>query len=354
MNKKKLIGIGIGILIIVIALLIMDSIHEFSGERLLKIFESPITAILVLIAGILLMVLSSNKAVEHSAILASALGISPLMIGLVLVSLGTDLPEIVNSIVSSSLGHADIDIGDSIGSVLTQLTLVFGLLPFLGRSFRVKRKEIIVMGACLILAIMLVISVVEKGYVSRTNALFLVGSWPIYILITKTLVGRDGLNHVGSIKTAKRKIYHISIAVLGFVGVAVGAYAVIRSVTILSEALGVPEYFISFFLMSIGTSLPELVVDLAALRKKQYEIVIGDIIGSCIVDASFSTGIGLVLFPQAVSGELASPTILYTLFVSLVVISILVARERVDKKTGIIFIVLYLFSYTFLINKFIL
>jgi len=93
MNKKKLIGIGIGILIIVIALLIMDSIHEFSGERLLKIFKSPVTGILVLITGILLMVLSSNKAVEHSAILASALGISPLMIGLVLVSLGTDLPE---------------------------------------------------------------------------------------------------------------------------------------------------------------------------------------------------------------------------------------------------------------------
>ncbi|GAH22388.1 unnamed protein product [marine sediment metagenome] len=138
MNKKNLIGIGIGILIITIALLGMDSIIKFSDERLLKIFNSPVTGILVLITGILLMVLFSSKAVEHSAILASALGISPLMIGLVLVSLGTDLPEIVNSIVSSSLGHADIDIGDSMGSVLTQLTLVFGLLPFLGRSFRVN------------------------------------------------------------------------------------------------------------------------------------------------------------------------------------------------------------------------
>ncbi|MBU2597922.1 MAG: sodium:calcium antiporter [Actinobacteria bacterium] len=351
MNKKNLIGIGIGILIITIALLGMDSIHEFSGERLLKIFKSPVTGILVLITGILLMVLSSSKAVEHSAILASALGISPLMIGLVLVSLGTDLPEIVNSIVSSGLGHADIDIGDSMGSVLTQLTLIFGLLPFLGRSFRVKRKEIIVMGGCLILAIMLVISIVEKGYVSRTNALFLIGSWPIYMLITKTIVGRDGLNHVGSIKAFKRNIYHFSIAGLGFVGVAVGSYAVVRSVIMLSEAIKVPEYFISFFLVGIGTSLPELVVDVTALRKKQYEIAIGDIIGSCIIDASFSIGIGLSLFPQAVSGELARPTILYILFASLAVISILVARERVDKKAGIIFIALYLFSYIFLINK---
>jgi len=351
MSKKKLIGIKIGILIITIALIIMDSIHEFSGEHLLKIFDSPIAGILVIIAGIVLMVLSSNKAVEHSAILASALGISPLMIGIVLVSLGTDLPEIVNSIISSSLGHADIDIGDSMGSVLTQLTLVFGLLPLLGRSFRVKRKEIIVMGGCLILAIMLVISVVEKGYVSRINALFLVGSWPIYMLITKTIVGRDGLNHVGSTQAVKSKVYHVSIAVLGFVGVAVGAYAVVSSVIMLSEAFKVPEYLVSFFLVGFGTSLPELVVDLTALRKKQYGIVIGDIIGSCIVDASLSIGIGLVLFPQAVSGKLARMTILYILFASLAVISILVARERVDKKAGIIFIALYLFSYIFLINK---
>lgn len=65
----------------------------------------PVFWIGVLVAGILLMALSSDKAVEHSVILASALGLSPLMIGLIIVSLGTDLPEIVNSIVSCALGH---------------------------------------------------------------------------------------------------------------------------------------------------------------------------------------------------------------------------------------------------------
>ena len=87
------------------------------------------------------MTFSSSKAVKHSVALASSLGISPLMISLVLVSLGTDLPEIVNSIVSTSSGHADINAGDSLGSVLTQLTLVLGFLPLFGRSFKVKRKD---------------------------------------------------------------------------------------------------------------------------------------------------------------------------------------------------------------------
>lgn len=97
---------------------------------------------IILVAGILLMTLFSDKAVEHSVILASALGISPLMIGFTLVSIGTDLPEIVNSIVSCALGHGDINARDSIGSVLTQLTLIFEVLTFFGTSFRVKRKEI--------------------------------------------------------------------------------------------------------------------------------------------------------------------------------------------------------------------
>jgi len=308
-----------------------------------------ITGIVILIAGILLMTISSDKAVEHSVIFASTLGVSPLIIGLTLVSVGTDLPEIVNSIVSCALGHGNIDVGDSIGSVLTQLTLVLGLLPFFFSSFRVKRRDVIVVGVCEIFALMLVASIVEKGYISRINALFLVGSWPIYMLLTKTITGRSTLKAPDPTQTTKSRLYHVTIAVLGLVGVTVGAYAAVQSVIMLSATFKIPEYLISFFLVAIGTSLPELAVDLTAVRKRKYGIAIGDIIGSCIVDASLAIGIGQVFFPQAVSGELASPTILYTIFASLVVISILALRERVDKKAGIIFITLYSLSYILLV-----
>jgi len=129
------------------------------------------------------------------------------------------------------------------------------------------------------------------------------------------------------------------VAVLGFIGVAIGAYTVVQSVIMLSAILNIPEYIISFFLVAIGTSLPELAVDLTALRKKQYEIVIGDIIGNCVVDASLSIGIGQVFFPQAVSGELASLLVILTLAI----------RKRMDKRAEAIFIALYLLSYTLLI-----
>jgi len=135
------------------------------------------------------------------------------------------------------------------------------------------------------------------------------------------------------------------IAGLGFIGVAVGAFIVIWSVITLSTAFHIPEYLISFFVLAIGTSLPELVVDVMALRRKQYELAIGDIIGSSIVDASLSIGIGPLLKPIKVNGAFVMITGLYAIFVSIVIISLLALREKVDRKIGALFIALYLFSY---------
>ena len=86
-------------------------------------------------------------------------------------------------------------------------------------------------------------------------------------------------------------------------------------------------------------------MDLTAIRKKEFEVAIGDIIGSCVVDASLAISIGQLFFPQAVSADLASTTIVYTLFASVIVISTLAFRKKLDKKAGILFIIVYLGSY---------
>jgi len=299
----------------------------------------------LLLLGIALLTFSAEKAVAHSVSIASTLRMSPLMIGLIMVSLGTDFPEITNSIVSSALGHGDINVGDSLGSVLAQMTLVLGLLPFLGGAFRVRRDEITVLGACEALALIATISMVEKGYISWMNAVFLVASWPMLMLITRNVVKKPAVApHI-----SQRLSFHLMVAILGFLGVAVGSFIMIESVIALSAALQVPEYFISFFIVAIGTSLPELVVDLTAVRRKQYEIAIGDAVGSCLVDAGFSIGIGPLIFGKImVSGRLAETTGLYALLGSIVVISMLALREKLDRKAGVLFLVLYLLSYVML------
>jgi len=308
-----------------------------------------VAAVAILIIGITLMAYSSDKAVEHSVKIASALRISPLVIGLILVSIGTDLPEIVNSITSSAMGHADINIGDSLGSVLSQMTLVLGLLPFLAGKLKVKKKEVLVIGACEVLALILAVSIAEKGYFTRVNALFLMASWLVFILLTRSIMAKNDKEKELAMESAdERDLPHFNdwmIAFLGFIGVAIGAYAVVQSVITLSVGFNISEYLISFFVLAIGTSLPELVVTISALRKKQYELSIGNIMGSCLFDASFSIGIGLFFFPQQVSGDLAATTGLYAIFGSIVTILILALRGKVDKKEGALFIFIYLLSY---------
>jgi cation:H+ antiporter len=302
-------------------------------------------AVAVFVVGIVIMAYCSNKAVKHSVHLASAIGISPFLIGLVVVSLGTDFPEIINSIISSSMGHADLNVGNCIGSVLTQFTLVLGLLPLIGGSFKVKKREVVVSGICLLLTLIVVFSTLEKGYVTRLNAFFLIGSWPIYIMLIHFLIrgkskGKVNLSHPG-----KSHIYYVAVAIAGFIGVAIGSYMVIQAIISLSDIFGIPELILGFFLASIGTSLPELVVDLTAVRRKQYEVAIGDIIGSCIVDATVSIGAGLFLFPQTISAGLASITTLTTMGASGVVLLLLALRGKVDRKTGVFLLALYLSAF---------
>lgn len=305
----------------------------------------------VLVAGVVLLTLSSDKAVEHSVFLASALGFSSLMIGLILASIGTDLPEIANSIVSCYSGHGDIDLGDSIGSVLTQITLILGLVAFLGRKFKVNRHEILVIGAFEVLALGLAFAVALTGF-TRVKAALLIAFFPVSMFLIRKIAAKDIVKtETRARQTERHMLYHLAIALLGFVGVAVGALAVVQSVIMLSSELGLAEFFVSFFVLAIGTSLPELVVDLTAIRKRQYELAIGDIVGSCIVDATISISVGQLLFPTAVFVEPSGRSMLliaYAMLASVLVILTLAVREKVDRRASWVFFGLYAFSFALL------
>ena len=303
-----------------------------------------ILTVLALLGGIVLLAYSSNKAVEHSINMSLALGASPLIVGLIVVPLGTDMPEIVNSITASAMGYGDINVGDSLGSVLAQITLVLGLVALVGGTFKVKRDEIVVIGSCEILALIAAISMVEKGYITRMNSVFLVASFPLLMIIVKNIVKKEYVVE----KNDPKLFRDFVVAIMGFTGVAIGAYVVVNSVIVLSAEAHIPEYLVSFFIVAIGTSLPELAVDVAAIRKKQYELAIGDIIGSCIVDAGLSIGVGSLFFPITVSARLAETTGLYALFASIVVLLTLAIRQKLDKKMGVFFIILYGISYSIL------
>ncbi len=98
-------------------------------------------------------------------------------------------------------------------------------------------------------------------------------------------------------------------------------------------------------MVSLGTSLPELVVEVAAIRKQHFDLAVGDIIGSCIVDSTLAIGLGPIFFPISVSGGSVLITGLYAVFASAVVVGVLTWRGINDKQTGALFLLLYLGSY---------
>ena len=306
--------------------------------------------IAALIAGLAIISYSSEKSVEYSSHIARRMKIPPLVIGVVLVSLGTDIPEIANSIFSSYTGHGDINVGDTLGSSLTQISLVLGMVALLIGTIKARRRNIALLGGAAIIAVALAAFTVLDGELTREDGLFLMASYFVLLAVSykfsTTEFGDESLDlsHMkdGLAKTGV-------MLVLALAGVAIGAVTIVESVIRISSAVGIPEYFISFFVIGLGTSLPELAVEFAAARKKQFGLLLGDMMGSNITDATFALGIGPLIFPAAISGEVIAPVAIYVVIASIAIVSLFAWREKIDRKAGVVLIALYLLSYFFVI-----
>ena len=310
-----------------------------------ELFEL-VLPVLLLVLGMFILTFSSNKTVDHSVRLACNWNVPPIVIGLVLVSIGTDFPEIMNSILSSSLGHGNINVGASIGSVFVQMTLVLGIIAVFLRRFEVNRKEVFVIGVSTILASVLSFFLISDSYISRLDGFFLISSWVLFVLIIRKIARKDFSCPPRRSNERLGIGYDVLIVILGFVGVAIGTFLVIESILEIAGFFSISEFIASFFIASIGTSLPELTVTLTALRKGQEELAIGDIMGSSLLDASISIGIGPLLFPTLITGGLSIISWVYTIVAILIVTLFLSLRGKVDNKVGFVCLILYFVSYS--------
>jgi cation:H+ antiporter len=304
-------------------------------------------AVLGLLAGGLILIVSSEKAVDQLIKLAKILGLNVFTIGFVVASIGSDLPEIMNSLISSYLGHGDITIGDSYGSVLTQISLILGLIPFFCTFCRLIPSTFKYVGAVEVGVLIISVLIASDGHVTRIDGILLIVIWGVSMIILHKFAEKPIIIDKSiELEEPQEKLSKIFVfLLLGFIGIGIGSYVIIESAVATSRFLGISEYLISFFLISLGTSLPELVVGVSAIRKQHFDLAVGDIIGSCIVDATLAIGLGPIFFPIEVSGSSVLVTGLYAVFISAIVVGILIWRGINDKKTGGLFILLYLSSY---------
>ncbi len=306
----------------------------------------PWQAILGLIAGLVILIISSERTLDQLVKLGSLIGLSAFTIGFVISAIGSDLPELVNSVLSAYLGYGEIAVGNSLGSVATQISLVLGVIPFFCQFCRLIPRKFAIVGMMEIAVLAVAIGLAVDGNVSRLDGVILIILWGASIYVLRRFGGDQvAVESSEAIEVPTKKFRLFLFIVLGFVGIGIGSYLIIESVITISTLFGVSEFILSFFLVAVGTSLPELAVGVAAIRRRQYELALGDIIGSCIVDATLAVGLGPVLFPITVAGSQILITGLYTVFLSLVVVLLLAWRGINDKRSGALFISLYGLSY---------
>lgn len=292
--------------------------------------------------GLMIAIWASRGALDAAVELGAHLGLSSFVIGVTIVAIGTDLPEVANSIIASARDHGDLNVGDSIGSVVTQLTIVLGLLCFVG-GLQASKRFIVTVGVMTVLALLTGALLVSDGRFDRADAALLMAFWlggTFVIQRRKTTEVTERPPGVTGPLVA-RTLFYLSL-------VGVGATIAVESFTRAAESLGVPEYLLSFFVLAAGTSLPELVIDFRALRQGKGELAMGDLLGSSFVDATLSPAIGPLLFPTVLSDGIERGSLVAAAIVAAVTL-LLVRSPRPTRRVGVALIVLYLAMYPLLL-----
>lgn len=256
--------------------------------------------LLVLVVGLAAAAFGSRRAVTAALDASKTSSIPPGLIGLTVMAVGTDLPEIANSIVAALGDHGDLIVGDAAGSALTQVTLILGLLCLGSTPIHADRNVVLSIGTMTTAALLVVAVMARDGGLSRWEGATLVTGWVLAIVAAQhwrpAPVPDDGPpSRNGS--TGR----HVLAAMGWLLLVGVAATGVVESFIEISDRIGVPELIASAIVLALGTSLPELVVDWTAIRRGAVALAIGDLFGSSLLDATLAMGIGPAVRAVAVS-----------------------------------------------------
>lgn len=249
--------------------------------------------IALLIVGFILLIKGADVFVEGASKVAAMLNIPQIVIGLTIVAFGTSAPEAAVSIVSSFKGTAGIAIGNIIGSNIANVLLILGLSGMIGALAVKKNTYLIETPFVIVITVVLLVLGYLGGNISRLDgcilwAFFLLFLFYLYRLTKK---GDDtAIDDVPELNEDDRLWKLIVMIVLGIVCVVVGSQVTVDAASDIAKAFGVDDRIIGLTIVSIGTSLPELVTSVSASLKGKNDIAIGNIIGSNIFNILFVLG----------------------------------------------------------------
>ncbi|PHM39751.1 calcium/sodium antiporter [Xenorhabdus mauleonii] len=300
--------------------------------------------ILLLITGLILLVYGSDRLVYGAAVFSRALKIPPFIVGLVIMGIGTSLPELMVSVTATLNGQPDMAVGNAIGSNITNLLLITGAAAFI-RPIRVKsdilRREV---------PLMLLITafagyILSNNYLSRLDGMLLLFAAIVFIalMIKMTALSQhDGVDSYTQERNSElpvegNKGIALLWVVLGLIILPISTRMVVDNAAAIARIYEISELVIGLTILAVGTSLPELATSIAAAIKGENDMAMGNIIGSNVFNATLVLGIPAILSPSVISPEafsrdfwvMMAASVLFTVFC-------LGRKHRLNRLNGIL------------------
>lgn len=246
-----------------------------------------ITQIIIFLIGLAVLSWSADKFVYGASALAKNFGVSPMMIGLTIVAMGSSAPEIVVSATASLNGNPDTAVGNAIGSNITNIALVLGITalikPLLVSSTTLRRELPVLLFVTLIAVYFL-----SDNYLSKTEGIILITLFVLVLAIMAWLSFKVDKNDPLVAETEDEipsnvpTVNAVMWVVVGLIMLPLSAHFLVESAVYIARFFGVSDLVIGLTIIALGTSLPELAASIAGVRKGEDDLALGNIIGSNI------------------------------------------------------------------------
>ena len=310
---------------------------------------SIIIQVVLLLVGFVFLIKGSDFFVDGASSIASILKVPTIIVGLTIVALGTSAPEAAVSITSSLTGSNAMAVSNVIGSNLFNMLMVIGIAALMSNLLMEKsvlEKDLpFLVGITALWAIFIVI-----GWdITNIEGIILLLIMVAYIIFLIYDTKKSG--DANDVEKPKFNLpMSIILMIIGLAGIVIGGDLVVDSASAIAIAFGMSETLVGLTIVAIGTSLPELVTSITALKKGENQLVIGNVIGSNIFNILFVLGAS-----SAISAiPLDSSMLIDVVFMLLVTILCFIfgkTQDKYDKREGVILIALFIAYMAFAILR---
>lgn len=263
-------------------------------------------SVVFMVAGLAVLAWSSDVFVASSAALARALGVSPFIVGMVIIGFGTSAPELLVSTLSGLSGHANLSIGNAYGSCVFNIAVILGVAAMIA-PLVVRPSTALVAGPGLTAIALFSLFLLRDGECSRPEALLLLGAFalimPLYCWFDqKTKKGGAKPAEEGGSAPEGPLVKHVLLLVVGLSALIGSAHVLVWGAVDFARAMHVSDLLIGLTIVAAGTSLPELASAVASARRGEHEFVLGNIIGSNLFNMLAVVGLATTISPVTNEG----------------------------------------------------